>query len=104
MDPGTDRRLLPDTVWPRDNERRLRYCKSAVVWGMGRLKPEYQEQLHLFYSEGLTKREIANRLHISSSAVSRSIQRGEDKLRNYAAMYMEVYDKLERELLQEDML
>jgi DNA-directed RNA polymerase specialized sigma24 family protein len=101
-DPDTDAQLLHSAMRPRDNRRRLRHCKNAVIWAMGHLKPEHREQISLFYGARMSKSQIAARQNLSKSAVSKSIRHGEDKLRDYAALYMEVYDRLEQEFLLED--
>jgi DNA-directed RNA polymerase specialized sigma subunit len=101
-DPDTDRRLLGGEMRPRDNRRRIRHCKRAILWGMDHLKPEQKEQLRQFYDKGLSKSEIAKRQNVTHSAVSKSIRNSEDKLRDYAALYMEVYDRLEQEFLRDD--
>jgi DNA-directed RNA polymerase specialized sigma24 family protein len=101
-DPRAEGRLLPGAMRQRDNSRRLRHCKKAIGWAMKRLKPEQRERLQLFYTGGLSQSEIARRQQVGKSCVSKSLRSGEGELREYAALYMEIYDNLERELLQDD--
>lgn len=102
MDKTTDKRLLPTWLWPSDNSRRRAHCKKAVARAMEtRLTPAQRQRVELHFGKGMSKSEIARLENSSCSAVVKSIRAAEEAIRDYAEAYMEIYDALERELLQE---
>lgn len=100
-DPQTEQHLLPPG-WNRgDNTRRIRYCKKALHKGMRHyLSPAQRQQIGLYYGGRLSKSEIARRQGVSCSAVSKSLRTGQETLRSYVALYMEIFDTLEQDFLQ----
>lgn len=102
-DPNTDLVLLPSSLAPRDNARRLRHCKTALRQGLRIcLTPSQRTLIRMHYTDGLRKSEIARLRNSTCSAVSKSIKAGEQALREYVSLYMTIYDRLERELLSEE--
>ncbi len=57
----------------------LTACRDAT----SELTPRQQQLLTLYYGEGKSMPEIGDALGIDKSTVSRTIQRGERRLRNY---------------------
>ena len=55
------------------------------------LTPKQQRALILYYSEGLTMREIGERLGVNRSTVSRTIKRGEARLQRCLRYGAEAY-------------
>ena len=102
-DPHTDNRLLPVGMQRRDNGGRLRHCRIAIGKAMQNCITEQQRKiLKLHYFQGAKKIEIAKLLGLTPSAVTKSLRAGERALREYAAMYMEIYDRLQLEHLNEE--
>lgn len=98
----TEAFLLPSTFRERDNTRRIRHYKQALRRGIRLcLTPVQQEQIHLFYSKGLRKSEIARRQACTCSAVSKSLKAGEAALRSYIELYMDIFEALEQKFLLE---
>lgn len=102
-DPGTDKRLLPSSFWEQDNSRRLAHCRLAVQKAVEtRLSTVQKRRLEQYFQQGLTKSEIARMENSSCSTISKSLQASITVIRGYAELYMDIYDTLERELLQEE--
>lgn len=102
QDPETPPMLLPTFLVARDNARQMRHYKTALRQGFRLcLTPVQQEQLRLFYGEGMRKSEIARRQGCTCSGVSKSIRVAQDALRGYITLYMGIFTALERELLRD---
>lgn len=101
-DASTDSRLLPIQHQRSDNTRRRAFCKRAMQSAMDkRLTPAQRRRLEQHYLHGVSKSEIARREHSSCSAIGKSLHSAERSIREYAALYMEIYDDIERLLLNE---
>lgn len=102
-DDQADRRLLPGWMAGADNSRKLRHYKRALRKALlTSATPEQREMIRLFYKEGLRKTQIAQMRKCSCSWVAKCILAGEQAVRDYIDLYMEIYDSLEREILSED--
>ena len=76
------------TVWLRenasDNEERLDRLRRNLRYAREKeLTPNQRRVLELRYEEGLSGVEIAAKLGISPSTVSRTLQRARNRLRRY---------------------
>ena len=76
------------TVWLRSQAgtndealERLRKNLTAVI--RDELTPKQQEVLQLYYFEGLRMKDIAERLKVNRSTVSRNLMRAQRKLAKY---------------------
>lgn len=97
-----DSRLLPLSLLSRDNARRVRHYKIALNKAMQScLSPAQREQIRMHYWQGMNKSAIARLQGIGCSAVSKSIKAGQAAIRTYIEQYMQVYDVLEQELVEE---
>ena len=66
----------------QDNAEELSHVKQNLVIALREdVTPRQRQTLLLYYSEGLTMGEIGARLGIDRSTVSRTIKRGEARLR-----------------------
>ncbi len=71
-----------------DNARQLRQMKQLLVLVMQKeLTPRQREILDLYYYEGLNTVEIADRLGVNKSTVSRTKQRGLSTIRRFLQYY-----------------
>ena len=99
-DAGTDNRLLPIFFHQQDNSDRLKHCRIALKKALkSHVTPRQCEVLKMYYIQGLRKSEIAKALHLTPSAVTKSLDSGVDELRKYTGVYMEVYDSLKKDFL-----
>ena len=65
-----------------DNSQQLSQVKKNLVLALREdVTARQRETLLLYYAEGLTMRQIADQLGITCSTVSRTIKRGEARLR-----------------------
>ncbi|NLF35116.1 MAG: sigma-70 family RNA polymerase sigma factor [Clostridiales bacterium] len=65
-----------------DNSEQLRRVKRNLIRALREdVTPHQRRALLLYYSEGLNMREIGERLGVDKSTVSRTIKRGEERLR-----------------------
>lgn len=65
-----------------DNVQELNRLKRNLVRALHEdITPKQRQALLLYYAEGLTMREIGARMGVDKSTVSRTIQRGEKRLR-----------------------
>lgn len=65
-----------------DNSRELRTLRAGLARALGEeVTPRQRQVLALYYQGGLTLDEIGQRLNIHRSTVSRTLKRGEDRLR-----------------------
>lgn len=101
-DPFTEPFLLPETDMPRDNTRRIQHYKKALRQGMQHLTSLQQEQIYLHYN-GMRKSEIAKRQNSTCSSVSKSIRASMNILRRYITIYMDIFDALEKEFLNDEL-
>jgi RNA polymerase sigma factor (sigma-70 family) len=62
---------------------------EAVRRAIGRLRPQYREALWLRHFQGMSMREIAERLAISPSSASERVARAETMLAQYLAGFAE---------------
>ena len=75
-------------LWLRDNaddnsQRLERLYRNLRQVRAQELTPRQQEILELYYEQHLSGREIARRLGVNSSTVSRTLRRAREKLRRY---------------------
>ncbi len=65
-----------------DNSNQLRQVRQNLVRALREdVTPRQRELLLLYYEEGLNMREIGERLGLDRSSISRTIKRGEARLR-----------------------
>lgn len=65
-----------------DNSEQLGRLKRNLVLALQEdVTPRQRQLLLLYYRDGLNMREIGEKLHIDKSTVSRTIKRGEARLR-----------------------
>ena len=75
-----------------DNSQEVSRLKRNLVRCLREdLTPKQQRALILYYSEGLTMREIGERLGVNRSTVSRTIKRGEARLQRCLRYGAEAY-------------
>lgn len=99
----TDKRLLPGYMRASDNSREIRHYKIAAQKAINtQLSRGQREQLLLYYGEGLNKTQIARRFGVGSSTVCKAIKAAEKIVKEYVEMYMQIYDALEREYLEDE--
>lgn len=68
----------------RDNSEQIeRLRRNMRKVRAAELTPRQEELLHLYYDQGLTMSQIAARLYIDKSTVSRTLARGREKLKRY---------------------
>jgi len=102
-DPATDRRLLPSCFRTGDNARKIKHYKIALKNAINNcISSAQREQLELYYQQGLTKSEIAKKQNKGCSAITKSMRAGQESIRAYVELYMEIYDALEQEWLREE--
>lgn len=64
-----------------DNAQELSRLKRNLIRAMQEeITPKQRQALLLYYAEGLNQREIAERLGVDRSTISRTIKRGERRL------------------------
>ena len=83
-----------------DNTREVDRLKRNLFRAMREeITPRQRQLLLLYYNEGLTMQEIADRLIVDKSTVSRTIKRGEARLqrclRYGASSYLRELDRAE---------
>lgn len=66
-----------------DNAERLLRLKRKLPAALSTLPEKQRMYLLAYYSEHLTMEQLAERFGVNKSTVSRSIQRGKNKLRDY---------------------
>lgn len=99
-DPHTEAMLLPDCWAMHDNSRKISHYKRALQQAFQQcLTPKQQEQVRLYYQDGICKSDIARQQHSTCSAVSRSMHAAEQALKEYIELYMQIYNQLEQEFL-----
>lgn len=102
-DPYTEPMLLPSSWNHRDNSRRVAHYKRALRQGIRRcLTPKQQEIIRLYYGSKMNKSEIAALHHSTCSAIGKSLKSAERTLQNYVEFYMDIYTRLEQELLNDE--
>lgn len=98
-----DKRLLPSYLCTSDNTRRIQCYKRALRNAVStRLTKTQREHLLLHYSGGLSKTDIAKRYGVGSSTVCKTLKAAQAAIREYVALYMQIYELLERESLRQD--
>ena len=76
----------------QDNTRELSRLKRNLVRAMREdITEKQREVLSLYYGEGMTMRQIGDRLGIDRSTVSRTIKRGEQRLQRCLRYGAEAY-------------
>jgi len=76
----------------QDNSKELSRLKRNLVRAMREdITDKQREVLALYYGEGITMREIGDRLGIDRSTVSRTIKRGEQRLQRCLRYGAEAY-------------
>lgn len=66
---------------PRDDPGRSRLMRNLIRCIREELTPRQREVLFLYYVKNIRQKEIAAQLGVERSTVSRTIKRGEDRLR-----------------------
>ena len=75
-----------------DNSQEISRLKRNLVRCLREdLTPKQQQALILYYSEGMTMREIGEKLGVNRSTVSRTIKRGERRLQRCLRYGAEAY-------------
>jgi DNA-directed RNA polymerase specialized sigma24 family protein len=96
---GADEELLPGQLRSGSNAYRRSHCLRALEKAMkARLNPEQRRLLHMHYTDGLSKSEIARLESRSCSSVCKIISAARRSVKDYTEMYMEIFDSLERDL------
>ena len=69
-------------IMARDNSAELSMLRRNLIRALGEeVTPRQRQTLQMYYHEGLSMPEIGRRLGVNKSTVSRTIRRGEDRLR-----------------------
>ena len=77
-----------------DNSKEIRRLKRNLIRALQEdVTPRQRQTLLLYYSDGLNMREIGERLGVDKSTVSRTIKRGERRLRRCLRYGAEAYLK-----------
>ncbi|WRS26190.1 hypothetical protein U6B65_07450 [Oscillospiraceae bacterium MB08-C2-2] len=87
----TDPRLMPDWMISRDNTKELEALRIAAKVAVKGLPDAKRCLVHLHYGEGLRKTEIASRLGLSDSAVSRGLKAATLEVEQLLQFYRSVY-------------
>lgn len=73
-----------DRTHSQDNADQIdRLCRNMKKVRCAELTPRQEEMLHLYYDLGLTVPRIAQELGLHKSSVSRTLNRGREKLKRY---------------------
>ena len=79
-----------------DNREELSLLQRNLARALGEDVTQRQRQvLLLYYAQGLTMQEIAQELGVDRSTVSRTMLRGEERLRRTRELYFEAFRRLE---------
>lgn len=77
-----------------DNSKEISRLKRNLIRALQEdITPRQRQTLLLYYSDGLNMREIGERLGVDKSTVSRTIKRGERRLRRCLRYGAEAYLK-----------
>ena len=77
-----------------DNSKEISRLKRNLIRALQEdVTPRQRQTLLLYYSDGLNMREIGERLGVDKSTVSRTIKRGERRLRRWLRYGAEAYLK-----------
>ena len=77
-----------------DNSKEISRLKRKLIRALQEdVTPRQRQTLLLYYSDGLNMREIGERLGVDKSTVSRTIKRGERRLRRCLRYGAEAYLK-----------
>ena len=77
-----------------DNSKEISRLKRNLIRALQEdVSPRQRQTLLLYYSDGLNMREIGERLGVDKSTVSRTIKRGERRLRRCLRYGAEAYLK-----------
>ena len=77
-----------------DNSKEISRLKRNLIRALQEdVTPRQRQTLMLYYSDGLNMREIGERLGVDKSTVSRTIKRGERRLRRCLRYGAEAYLK-----------
>ena len=96
-DPNSSQSLLDLAIERADFDRRTAQqseLKIVLTEAFANLKPELQSILQLFYREGLTQQEMADRLQMSQTTIFRRIKQAEAQL--LAALLVWIESKLNK--------
>ena len=81
-----------------DNSKEISRLKRNLIRALQEdVTPRQRQTLLLYYSDGLNMREIGERLGVDKSTVSRTIKRGERRLRRCLRYGAEAYLKSMRD-------
>jgi len=101
-DPLTPEKLLPVYLRYRDNSRRMRYLKRELRRIVANCLSERQRECVMkHYWQGMRRSDIAREQGIGPSQVTKSIGASEKIIRERLEQFLAIYDRLERELLDE---
>jgi DNA-directed RNA polymerase specialized sigma subunit len=101
---SAEKRLLPRHLREAgDNGREVRKLRMALRAAMETyLSAAQREHLLLYYGENKTKTEIGELLGVGSSTVCKTLKAAENAVREYVGLYMGVFERVRRDILQED--
>lgn len=102
-DPTIDPRLLPHSMRIRTSYNRFDLYRFALKEAMKHcITPEQKSIIEMHYLKGKKRIEIAKELNIKPSTVTKKLQSGEAAIREYTAIYIEIYEMFEKNFLRED--
>lgn len=91
-DPLVASHLLPPNHRQQSNAQELEFCKTALTIAMEQgLEQADQDLLHRAFWLEQTQVEIAQALQMSTSTVSRRLQRAQEQLAHYVRFALEVH-------------
>ena len=101
-DPLTPDDMLPGHMRGGDNSRRMRYIRQELCNIIEyNLTPRQREYIVKHYWQDKSRSEIARERGVGPSQVTRSINTSQKIIRERLNAFMILYDRLERELLDE---
>ncbi len=96
-DPSNSKSLLDTAIEQAEFDRRMRQqseLETILTQALANLSPELRSILQLFYREGLSQQELANRLQMSQPTIFRRIKQAESQL--LAALLVWIESKLNK--------
>lgn len=100
-DPNTDPRLLPKGWKGGNNDRRIGQYKIALRKAIKIcISTQQRRVIELYYWEGLSKSQIAEKLGLTRVAVCKSFEAAHLLIKGYVELHLSIYDDLEREFVE----
>ena len=101
-DSETPPEFLPEHLRGGDNARRMRYLKRELKHVMESCLSEKQREcLRKHYWQGMRRSDIAREHGVGASQVTKSIDASQKIIRERLEAFLAIYDRLERDLLDE---